>query len=288
MMVGHPNISAGERTVRLAPAMLALVLAVALPAICSRADQETAAKMKQRARGEQDFVSRCAMCHGIDGRGGEHAPNIATAAAVQQLSDAELERILHDGIPARGMPSFQALGQAGVKAVVGYLRVLQGKPEAAKISGNPWRGKDLFFGSAHCSDCHMVRGHGGFLGPELSHYSLSHSPESIRQAIIAPDWNVGPRTDTVTAVTHDGRKFVGIARNEDNFSLQLQTLDGSFHLLMKSELASLSHDHTSPMPSDYASRLSVRDLDDIVGFLVSVSAESGREEASRSRHWGSD
>jgi len=29
------------------------------------------------------FASNCATCHGADGRGGEHAPNIATAPEVQ-------------------------------------------------------------------------------------------------------------------------------------------------------------------------------------------------------------
>jgi hypothetical protein len=33
-------------------------------------------------------------------------------------------------------------------------------------------------------------------------------------------------------------KYSGRVRNEDNFSLQLQTLDGAFHLFMKSELRS--------------------------------------------------
>jgi hypothetical protein len=38
--------------------------------------------------------------------------------------------------------------------------------------------------------------------------------------------------------TQDGQKYSGRVRNEDNFSLQLQTLDGAFHLFMKSELRS--------------------------------------------------
>src|SRR4030081_2551948 len=37
--------------------------------------------------GEEIFASSCAGCHGLDGRGGERAPNIAGRPAVQQLSD---------------------------------------------------------------------------------------------------------------------------------------------------------------------------------------------------------
>ena len=81
-------------------------------------------------------------------------------------------------------------------------------------------------------------------------------------------------TDTVTVITRNGRRLIGVARNEDNFSLQLQTFDGNFQLLMKSDLASLNHDGRSLMPSDYGTRLGSRDLDDIVAFLLSASASS--------------
>ena len=56
------------------------------------------------------FESVCATCHGLDGRGGERGPNVATRAEVQQLSDADTLRILQAGIPAAGMPAFSALG----------------------------------------------------------------------------------------------------------------------------------------------------------------------------------
>lgn len=91
--------------------------------------------------------------------------------------------------------------------------------------------------------------------------------------------------DTVTVITRDGGRLIGVARNEDNFSLQLQTFDGNFHLLMKSDLASVNHDGRSLMPSDYAVRLGARDLDDIVAFLVSASG--GPAERLTARESGS-
>src|SRR5580700_12099550 len=66
---------------------------------------QTGSTSAKSPEGKQAFVARCGICHGLDGRGGEHAPAIATGAAVQ-LSDADVERILQSGIPSKGMPSF--------------------------------------------------------------------------------------------------------------------------------------------------------------------------------------
>src|SRR5256885_9825619 len=52
-----------------------------------------------------------------------------------------------------------------------------------------------------------------------------------------------------SVTTREGLQFTGIARNEDNFSLQLQSLDGAFHLFAKSDLQHRSEEHTSELQS---------------------------------------
>src|SRR6201996_8055039 len=81
------------------------------------------------------FDSNCGSCHGSDGRGGEHAPDIATAADVQRLADSDLIAIAKDGVP--GMPAFGWLGQEKLTAIVQYLRTLQGRHIDIKLPGNP-------------------------------------------------------------------------------------------------------------------------------------------------------
>jgi len=220
------------------------------------------------ADGRGMFESVCATCHGLDGRGGERGPNVATRAEVQQLSDADTLRILQAGIPAAGMPAFSALGVPKLLAVMGYLRILQGGSKVASIPGDPQRGKSLFFGKAGCVNCHTINGAGGFLGADLSSYGSNVSIEEIRSAITDPDKDLDPRARTVLATTREGRQFTGIARNEDNFSLQLQSLDGTFHLFAKSDLEHLEYQPKSLMPSDYGSVLSASELDDLVSYLI--------------------
>jgi putative heme-binding domain-containing protein len=233
--------------------------------------------------GRKTFASVCATCHGLDGRGGERGPNIATRAEVQGLSDEETLRMLQAGIPAAGMPAFGALGVPKIKAVIGYLRILQGQSKAASLPGDPQRGQALFFGKAGCAKCHMVNGLGGFLGADLSAYGSNASIEEIRRAITDPNKDLDPRAGTVLVTTREGRQFTGIARNEDNFSLQLQSLDGTFHLFAKADLEHFEYQPKSLMPSDYGSILTGGELDDLVSYLLRTAQTAKRTQASETK-----
>lgn len=255
-----------------------LSLGIALPQLRSQVTQRNAPHNGAPQVGQQLFSSNCSGCHGLDGHGGEHGPNIASTAEVQRLSDHDILAVVRDGIPAAGMPAFRfRFDAAQLNAVVSYVRVLQGKYPAVSVPGNPEKGRSLFFGKARCSECHMIAGKGGFIGSDLTGYGNQHSPDVVRSAIVEPNNNLDPRHRTVTAVTRQDQKFTGRALNEDNFSLQLQTLDGTFHFFEKSTLARLEREPRSIMPSSYGSLLSPSDLDDLVSYLI----KSGAPRASR-------
>ena len=73
--------------------------------------------------------------------------------------------------------------------------------------------------------------------------------------------------------------FTGIARNEDNFTLQLQTLDGTFHFFQKAELEHLEYQPSSIMPADYGTKLSGAELDDLISYLVHVARAKSAEKS---------
>jgi len=223
------------------------------------------------SEGARIFASTCAGCHGLDGRGGERAPDIVGKRDVQASSNAALAGIIRDGVPGTGMPSFRSLGTLKIEALVQRLRVLQGRDRSVGLSGSPEAGKILFFGKASCSQCHVIDGKGGFLGSDLSGYAQAKSTEQVRAAITNPNENESERSAKVVATTQGGKTFTGIARNEDNFSLQLQTLDGAFHFFDKSQLRSVEHRPESLMPSDYGSKLSGQELDNLVSYLVAAA-----------------
>src|SRR5260370_8245140 len=118
----------------------------------------------------------------------------------------------------------------------------------------------------------MSAGDGGFIGADLSSYGNQQSADVIRNVILDPNKNLDPRHRTVTAVTRDGQRYTGVALNEDNFSLQLQTLDGTFHFFNKSALARLEHEPRSLMPSNYGSTLNPGQLDTLFSYLTTTAA----------------
>jgi len=196
---------------------------------------------------------------------------------LQGFSDNQISAIVSNGVPETAMPPFRSLGAPGIKNVVAYLRRLQGSRQQAALRGDPLKGKSIFFGNAGCSTCHMAEAVGGFLGPELSEYAGNHSPEEARSAITDPAENTTWRKTDLVAVTVDGQSISGIARNQDNFSVQLQTPNGDFYFFQKSQLRCLEHQPKPVMPSDYASTLSREEIDHLVSYLMSMAGGKKRD-----------
>jgi len=221
--------------------------------------------------GRQVFSASCSSCHGLDGRGGERAPDIVTKTTVQHLNDASLFRIINEGVSGTGMPAFRSLGKEQIVATVRYLRELQGLGANTALPGEPAKGEALFFGKAGCSHCHTVLGTGGFIGSDLSAYASTKSAGETYKDITKPATGKNRASELVTATMQDGKKLTGLARNEDNFSLQLQTVDGTYYSFTKSDLQEVQRSTQPLMPTDYGSRLNRTELDDLVSYLTNVA-----------------
>jgi putative heme-binding domain-containing protein len=245
------------------------------------ANPSTEANAAIQADAKQTYESVCAACHGLDARGGERGPDIASRPEVARKTDAELAQILANGKPAGGMPSFSSFGVARISAMVAYLRTLQGRGKVIALPGDPERGRALFFGKAKCSECHSLAGQGGFFAPDLAGYSGSLDVNELRTKILDPDRGLDPRRGLVHVVLSDGAELTGAARNEDNFSIQLQTADGTFHLLSKSDVRAQTYVGASGMPRDYGSTLTAAELNDVISFLLRSVSEHTQQRSPR-------
>lgn len=244
---------------------------------------------KAAKSGEYEFRINCALCHGLGAHGGGRGPDLTRARKKHAHSDADLFQVISNGIPGTVMPANGTNGQGvgmtddEIWQIVAYIRSQEVKATAAPV-GNATHGKDLFYGDANCSLCHMVEGKGGRFGPDLTAVGGSRTREAIIDSVRNPSrrlaWGLTEATKefpqeyvTVTAVTSDGKEIKGVALNEDNFSVQIMDQNEQIHLLEKDSLRSFQKSRESMMPKINADVLSDKDLDDIVAYLISVGAK---------------
>ena len=80
--------------------------------------------------GRQAFENRCARCHGADGNGGEMGPPIVLRLATRD--DGQLIKLIHEGVPDRGMPPSVIPGPE-MADLVKFLRTIQRRPDARPL-----------------------------------------------------------------------------------------------------------------------------------------------------------
>jgi cytochrome c oxidase cbb3-type subunit III len=255
----------------------------------SHAQNPFANDPKAGKAGEYEFRINCALCHGLGARGGGRGPDLTRAQKKHAHSDAEMFQIISNGIPGTAMPANGTNGQGvgmtdeEIWQIITYIRSVEVKAPAKPI-GNAAHGKELFYGDANCSLCHMIEGKGGRLGPELTGVGASRTRESIIDSVRNPSrrlaWGLAEATkefpqeyETVTVVTAEGKEIKGVALNEDNFSVQMMDSSEQIYLLDKDKLRSFAKSRESMMPVFTPEVLGDKDLDDIVAYLISVGAK---------------
>jgi cytochrome c oxidase cbb3-type subunit III len=243
---------------------------------------------KAAKAGEYEFRINCAFCHGLGARGGGRGPDLTRARKKHATSDAAMFQIISNGIPGTAMPANGTNGQGvgmtdeEIWQLIAYIRSVEVTAPTVP-PGNAAHGKELFFGDANCSSCHMVQGKGGRLGPDLTAVAETRTTDFLIDSVRNPSRRLAQglteatkefpqEYETVTVVTSDGKEIKGVTLNEDSFSIQMMDQSEQVHLFEKDKLRSFSKSRTSLMPAYNASLLSDQDLQDIVAYLLSVAA----------------
>lgn len=244
---------------------------------------------KAAKAGESEFRINCALCHGLGARGGGRGPDLTRAVKKYTHSDAEMFQVISNGIAGTAMPANGTNGQGvgmteeEIWQIITYIRSQEAKAPAKPL-GSAAHGKELFYGDANCSLCHMVEGKGGRLGPELTGEGGSRTRAAIIDSVRNPSnrlaWGLTESSkefpqeyESATVVTSDGKQIKGVTLNEDSFTVQIMDADEHIHLLDKSSLRSFEKSRKSTMPKYDSGILSDKDLEDIVAYLVSVGAK---------------
>lgn len=218
------------------------------------------------ADGREIYNRTCTACHGVNGAAGARGPALAGRDGYQRSTDASIFDAIHDGISGTGMPP-SSLGATDIWKVVAYLRSLRASASDTFVPGDAVHGERIFWGQGHCGSCHMIRGRGGIVGPDLSSIGEERTLRQIRDALTQPRSQIPDGYRPVEIVTADGRRLSGVLKNENNFSLQLLDSHDQLQLLTRDELREVYYKHSSLMPANYDKSLSPAELQDLLAFL---------------------
>jgi alcohol dehydrogenase (cytochrome c) len=251
------------------------------------------------AAGQHVFDATCVACHGPRGVGTERAPALDTGRLTHGGEDFELFQTIQKGVPGTQMPPFGSLRPEQLWQLVSYVRSLSrgsSTPTRAPTNGNAAKGEQLFFGAGECSSCHEVNGRGVPLAADLSEIG-KQTPGSIEAGIehqLRPRRFVLGRTIEryVDVTLQDGSQLQGLLKNEDTFSVVVQTLAGDYRLLERRQIRAINHSARPLMPPNIAQRLSADQRADLLAYLsqrkqrgvVSIDSATGGLSSARLTH----
>lgn len=214
-------------------------------------------------KGRELYATNCGFCHGKNGAGGSRGSNLTTGKWKHGETDAALFRNITLGIAGTAMPA-HTFAETETWQIVAFLRSLS-RAERKTLPGDVAAGEQVFL--ARCAACHMVGGRGGRLGPDLSQLLDRQSLDFVIESIRHPDQSIAKGFQTITVIERNGRRIVGVRKNEDTFSLQMMNRDEQLLLLAKENLRSITDEQKSLMPAFPAPQLSNIQLQNLLAWL---------------------
>jgi alcohol dehydrogenase (cytochrome c) len=224
---------------------------------------------QENMAGRKLFAARCASCHGADGGGGEFGPDIADVRGLGHR-DRNLADLIKNGLPDSGMPAFP-LPQQDIDALAAFVKGVRAPAFEHPTAGDPKAGERFFFGKGNCGSCHLVNGRGGALGPDLSDLARETRLARIEMALRDPSAVRAAGYKLVSVRLRTEQTIRGLAKNESNYDLQLQDLDGKLHFISREEIAEEIEEPKGLMPQVTATSAEQRDL---LAFLSRLSKDA--------------
>jgi putative heme-binding domain-containing protein len=213
------------------------------------------------------YLANCTVCHGPEGDQ-IAGVDLGHGKFRRAADDEDIEQIIIKGIPGTGMPSHDFTEQQA-ESIVAYLRSLATAGRGTLPGGNVARGKAIFEGKGECLKCHVVKGSGSRLGPDLSDIGLMRRTAQLEESLVDPNAEILPENRTVHVVTNSGQSITGRLLNADTFSVLLLDDKEQMRYFPKSDLSTYALVKDSPMPS-YKGKLTNQELADVVSYLSSL------------------
>jgi cytochrome c oxidase cbb3-type subunit 3 len=217
------------------------------------------------SQGHELYNKTCTACHGRDGAQGDRAPALGAARRYFRLSEAAIFDAIKVGIPGTAMPA-SGLPDPDIWCIVAYIRNIRSSASDNDVPGNVQNGMEIYQGKGGCASCHMIRGQGGLIGPDLSSVGAQLTLDQIKDSLTRPLPSQAGFVP-VEVTTRGGEVIRGVAKNEDAFSIDVLDMQGKLHLFMKDEAGKVAHRPESLMPHNLDKTLTPTEFQDLLAML---------------------
>ncbi|HKS38537.1 MAG TPA: ThuA domain-containing protein [Verrucomicrobiae bacterium] len=138
-----------------------------------------------------------------------------------------------------------------------------------EITGGNWRrGKRLFFeDKLACSQCHVIRGEGRGIGPDLSNL-IHRDYASVMKDIAQPSAAINPDHVAYNIELKNGDFLSGVPVGGNAAELWLAVVGGKTNAVSRSEVATMSPSALSLMPEGLLQGLAEQQVKDLCAFLL--------------------
>ena len=149
---------------------------------------------------------------------------------------------------------------------------------ALKSRGNVNRGREVFKNAekSTCIRCHRLGSEGGRIGPDLTGIGSRFSRIHLIESILEPGRSVTAGYATIVVALKDGKVLSGIRVSESNQMLVLGDNQGKLHQIATSDIDEIATQTVSTMPDGLEKKLTDREFIDLLAFLESEKAASGK------------
>jgi putative membrane-bound dehydrogenase-like protein len=145
--------------------------------------------------------------------------------------------------------------------------------EILGLSGDAKRGEQIFFQSsaAQCMNCHVVRGKGVTVGPDLSQIGKKYERATLLETILDPSKAIAPEYYTYVVETQRGQVFAGLLVEKSDRHVVLKVARGESIRIPAKEVVEFVKTEKSIMPDLVLRDVTAQDAADLLAFLTTLT-----------------
>ena len=178
-----------------------------------------------------------------------------------------------DRIRERARKRFPDVGQNDVRSMPTISALM-------KLRGDFVRGSKIFkTEKAQCSKCHIVKGEGKSVGPDLSEIGSKLAKSAMFESILYPSAGISHGYENWSVMTIDGQLLSGLIIDETDSEIVVQDKEGIKRSVNKEDIEERKRLTRSLMPEGLHNELTDQQIADLVNYMSRLTKDWKNEAA---------